>query len=385
MKPTVNPSRKVTVVAANQFVAPYMATLYRELSRRLAERDVHLRVFHGTAKLRNRTFGNSADWLHGFDCEHLNLIDVPTPSPSGLSLCPDHRLLRALHRADPALVWVHERNMMAVAASSWARFKGRKAVYSTDVGDRPPAYATTRFHRHYYQWVKGLYHGSISMTQEAYQAANPTNQPRILIPHAVSTEEFSPPVDRRPAAVFRFIFVGSLDERKGVDSLIDAAAALWRERQDFEVRVVGVGPLGERLAANSGGWGSLAGHVPSKDVRHEYATADAFILPSRQDTYAVVAHEAASCGLPLLIGPGAGASQVLLDEGRNGFLINPDEPESLVTAMRWMLDHRDRMPAMSLAAREVAIRYGVEANAGRLADWLCERLAEPTPGKSQCC
>lgn len=375
MNPFANPSHKVTIVAANQYVAPYMATLYRELSRRLAERDIHLRVFHGAARLRNRSFGNPDDWLHGFDCERLNLIDLPTPSPSGLALVPDHRLLRALHRADPALVWVHERNMMAVAVSGWARLRGRKAIYSTDVGDRPPAYATTRFHRHYYQWVKGLYHGSISMTQEAYQAANPTAQPRILIPHAVSTAEFTPPVDRRPADVFRFIFVGSLDERKGVDSLIDAASALWLERRDFEVRLVGGGPLGDRLAANSEGWGSLAGHVPTKDVGNEYAGADAFILPSRQDTYAVVAHEAASCGLPLLLGRGAGASQVLLDEGRNGFLINPDEPASIVTAMRWMLDHRDQLPAMSLAAREVAVRFGAEANAERLAAWLGERLA----------
>jgi len=381
MAPVANSLRPQTIAVVIQYVAPYMASLYREVTKCLAARNIHLHVIAGTIHLKGRSFGIPDDWMHGFEHEYLNLMDFATPLKSGLVLIPDNRLLKALHQTDPALVWVHERNMLAVAASTWARFKGRKSIYSTDVGDRPPEYATTRFHRHYYQWLKGLYQGSISMTQEAYLAANPMDQPRILIPHAVSTEDFSPPINRKPSEVFRFIFVGSLDERKGVDSLIDAASALWQERQDFEVRIVGGGPLEERLTSNGEAWISPAGHVPSSSVRNEYESADAFILPSRQDTYAVVAHEAAACGLPLLIGRGAGASQVLLDEGRNGFLIDADDPPSISKAMRWMLDHRDQMPAMSLAARASAVQFGVEANGEKLATWLCERLGESQMGK----
>lgn len=375
MKSSATHTRPLTVAVVIQYVAPYMASLFRELTQCLAEHNMHLYVIAGTTKLRSLTFGNPDDWMHGFDYECLQLKDFPTPSKSALVLIPDHRLLRALHRMDPDLVWVHERNLLALASSSWARLKGRQAIFSTDVGDNPPEYATTVFHQYYYQWVKGLYHGTIAMTQEAYLAANPTDKPRILIPHAVSTTEFSPPEKRQSADVFRFIFVGSLDERKGVDSLIDAASALWQERRDFEVRIVGGGPLAELLSALGEGWISLAGHLPAISVRIEYESADAFILPSRQDTYAVVAHEAAACGLPLLLGHGAGASQVLLDEGRNGFLIKADEPATIINAMKWMLEHREQMPAMSLAARETAIRFGAEANAERLAAWLGDRLA----------
>ena len=373
------PSRTIAVVI--QHVAPYMASLYREVTKCLAARNIHFHVIAGTIHVRGRSFGIPDDWMHGFDFEYLNLMDFPTPSKSRVVLIPDHRLLKALLKNNPSLVWVHERNPMALASSIWARIYGRKSIISTDVGDNPPGYATSTLHRRYHQWVKGIYHGTIAMTQEAYLAANPEDLPRILIPHAVSTMEFSPPMNRTPSDVFRFIFVGSLDKRKGVDSLIAAASALWRERQDFEVRIVGGGPLEDRLTSNSEGWISKAGHLPSSVVRLEYDRANAFILPSRQDTYAVVVHEAAACGLPILIGSGAGASQVLLDEGRNGFLINAGDPPSITEAMNWMLDHRDEMTSMSSAARKTAVQFGSESNAERLATWLCEILAASHPEK----
>lgn len=385
MNPSANHSRMPTVVVVIQHIAPYMATLYREVAKCLESRDIGFHAIAGAINQKSRTFGNPDDWMHGFDFEYLRLTSAPISSK--WILIPDHRLLRALGRLNPTLVWVHERNPLALASSIWAGTKGRQSIISTDVGDNPPGYATSVLHRRYHQWVKGLYHGTIAMTHEAYLADYPRNYPRIFIPHAVSTMEFSPPANRPSSDVFRFIFVGSLDERKGVDSLIIAASAIWHERQDFEVRFVGEGPLANRLKSIGEAWISLAGQVSAKSVQSEYAGAHAFILPSRQDTYAVVAHEAAACGLPLLLGRGAGASQVLLKEARNGFLINPDDPVSIITAMKWMLNHRDQMPSMSLAAREIAIRFGAEANAEKLAAWLSEQVArshlQPVPPNCQ--
>lgn len=372
-----NHLRQPIIVVVIQHVAPYMATLYREVSKCLASRNIGFRVLVGSMHQKNRNFGNADDWMHGFDFEYLNLTNLPLLPKSYQMLLPNHRLLRALSHADPALVWAHEHNPMALAASIWARANGRQSILSTEVGDDPPEYATTVFHRHYHQWLKGLYHGTIAVSQEAFLAKNPTCKPRILIPHAVSTVDFSPLVNRQPSDVFRFIFVGSLDARKGVDSLIDAASSLWHDRQDFMVRIVGGGPLAERLSTIGEGWVSLAGHLPAKQIVSEYQCADAFILPSRQDTYAAVVHEAAACGLPLLIGRGAGASRVLVEEGLNGFVIDADDPASIITAMKWMLEHRDQVPTMANAARATAIRFGPEANAARLAAWLDERLAIP--------
>lgn len=363
----------VTVVI--QQVAPYMATLYREVSKCLASRNIGFRVLVGSTQSQGaRSFGNPDDWMHGFEYEDLHLKHFHTPSNTRVLLLPNHRLLYALARANPDLIWVHERNPMAITSSIWARVKGRQSIISTDVGDNPPKYTTSTFHRHYHRWSKRLYHATIAMSKEAYLAANPMNQPRILIPHAVSTNEYYPSKTRPSSDIFRFIFVGSLDERKGVDSLIAAASALWQERRDFEVRIVGGGPLAERLKSNAQGWISMAGHLPSKEIPAEYQNAHAFILPSRQDTYAVVAHEAAACGLPLLLGIGAGASQVLLEEAQNGFLLNPDDPPSITKAMKWMLDHRDQIPVMAMAAREMAVRFGAEANAERIAQWLVKQL-----------
>lgn len=365
---------KATVAVVIQYVAPYMATLFRELTKALDQRGIHLVVIAGSTHHRGRAFGDPASWLHGFHYESPELPHFPHPSPSRQILIPNWKLIRMLRSTNAGLLWVHERNALAIISTLWAGKNGLIKVISSDVGANPPAYATTPLHKPYREWVNGLFDGFISMTKEAHISEDPKQRPRILVPHAVSTTEFQPCVRPPGRTKTRFLFVGTLDTRKGFDTLMEAAALLWNERNDFEVRVVGNGPLAEQLTAEGMPWFSIAGHVPAEAIKSEYEQADAFILPSRQDTYAVVAHEAASCGLTLILGSGVGASQILLKEGENGFLVNPDDPRTLVAAMKRFLDNPHKRHAFSESARASAVQYGAESNANRLAAWLDELL-----------
>lgn len=64
-----------------------------------------------------------------------------------------------------------------------------------------------------------------------------------------------------------------------------------------------------------------------------YATAGCFILPSYEDHWGVVVHQAACAGLPLLISPYCGSHFELFKENINGYFINPFEKGSLSQAM----------------------------------------------------
>jgi glycosyltransferase involved in cell wall biosynthesis len=88
-------------------------------------------------------------------------------------------------------------------------------------------------------------------------------------------------------------------------------------------------------------------------------SCDVFVLPSIVEGRALVMQEAMSQGLPLIITPNTGGSD-LIDEGRTGFLVPIRSPEAIATKLDWLADHREALPEMSLAARSRSQLYSWE-------------------------
>ena len=86
-----------------------------------------------------------------------------------------------------------------------------------------------------------------------------------------------------------------------------------------------------------------------------------FVLPSRYDTYGAVTQEAACYGLALLISRHAGSS-VLVEEGVNGYVIDPEDRQGCVEVIRRMVDPDVRRSMME-AGRETGVAFGAERNA----------------------
>lgn len=87
------------------------------------------------------------------------------------------------------------------------------------------------------------------------------------------------------------------------------------------------------------------------DVRPYYWAADVFCLPSRYESFSLVAHEAAACGLPVMATPLHGVSN-LVDPGRSGWLL-PAEPEQWCREIRQCLTDRSGLARMG---QEAAVR-----------------------------
>lgn len=274
-----------------------------------------------------------------------------------------------LSERSPDVLIVNERNPLSLSAALWAKWKRVPCILSTDIGTEPPPYAATRAHLTYHRLLGGLFAGVMAKTRDGQSAPAKERAPVILAPHAIDTGRY-PLASSAKDGVFRFLFVGVLEERKGLDILMEAARGLHAAGRRFEVRLVGTGPWEPQASDRESPWLTLAGFREGADLLAEYHAASAFVLPTREDTYAVVVHEAASTGLPLLVSTGAGACHTLVEDGTSGFSFAPHDASALATHMTRLLEDPALAPKLGQGARELALRWCASRSGERVAEWL---------------
>jgi len=93
-------------------------------------------------------------------------------------------------------------------------------------------------------------------------------------------------------------------------------------------------------------------------------------LASRADTYGVVIHEAAACGLPLVVSRHCGASSVLVEEGKNGFVVDPDDAATFANHLHTLIQDPLLRGEFAKHSRVIAERWDVKKNAEAAAHWL---------------
>lgn len=275
----------------------------------------------------------------------------------------------ALTERRPNIVIVNERNPICLGAAVWARRGGVPCVLSTDIGRNPPSYSSTRAHLVYHRLIGGLFDGVLAKTVEGKTAFARPGAPVLLAPHAIDIDRYPLPSCAKEEP-FRFLFVGVLEERKGLDMLMEAARIVHVAGHSFTVRLVGSGPWQASIQDAASPWLSLAGFKDGDNLIEEYHKAGAFVLPTREDTYAVVVHEAASCGLPLLVSTGAGASLTLVEDGTSGYRFAPSDVRSLAGHMMRLLSDPGLCQHLGAGARASAEECSTDRTGENVAQWL---------------
>src|SRR4029078_12686329 len=75
------------------------------------------------------------------------------------------------------------------------------------------------------------------------------------------------------------------------------------------------------------------GFVDQPGLPSVYAEADVFAFPTLDDPFGIVVLEAAASGLPIVASPFAGATLDLVEDGRSGFVVSPDDRDAWARAL----------------------------------------------------
>ena len=118
----------------------------------------------------------------------------------------------------------------------------------------------------------------------------------------------------------------------------------------------------------------LVGSQPQDQLPVFYAAADVVAVPSRYESFGLVAVEAMACGKPV-VASRAGGLRFTIDEGATGFLVKPQSPQALADALEKVFGDETLRAAMAAAARPSVARYDW-SKVARQVKHVYRRLAE---------
>ncbi|YCM42405.1 glycosyltransferase [Verrucomicrobiaceae bacterium 227] len=176
------------------------------------------------------------------------------------------------------------------------------------------------------------------------------------------------------------LFVGSVDERKGIAHLIEVAA--MPQCAGINFRIAGVGGMKDALMEKATENVTWLGKVDRSKVIAELEEAWVLVIPTFADTGPTVVKEARVVGLPIVITNAAGSSSYVDDSGC-GFVIEPGDLLGLRTSILEVCKDREeclRMGSRGWADHRKILSPSTTARSFRL---IYERLLSPGPESSR--
>jgi len=155
----------------------------------------------------------------------------------------------------------------------------------------------------------------------------------------------------------RVLFIGRLDEGKGIETLIKAAAQSQKEIK-FKLVFAGTGKenLYKQLSIRQNISADFLGKVDHSDVPEVIYNSDLVVVPfERVEAFPRAVSEACACGRAVITTNISGSVDII-EHAKNGLIIPPQDPKSLARAIIELMSDKSKLKAMGLAGRSIVER-----------------------------
>jgi glycosyltransferase involved in cell wall biosynthesis len=276
----------------------------------------------------------------------VDLVHAPNWDAEGLAVILDRRVPVLLELHTPVAT-VSETNPMLFPAGS----KRVKQVVEME--------------RMCYEQADGILASSPAIAEEVearYGLCLPADEVHVV---AHGLPPAGPVTPRRvPGKVVNLLFVGRLERRKGIDTLLEALPRVLRDVPRLVATIVGddaipgdagttyratfeAGPgraLGDRVR--------FVGRVDDGELEEYYAGCDFLVVPSRYESFGLVLLEAMMMGKPVIAGD-AGGMRYIVEDGGNGFRFPPGDAGALAEAIERLATTPDLRERFGRRSREI--------------------------------
>jgi phosphatidyl-myo-inositol alpha-mannosyltransferase len=199
-----------------------------------------------------------------------------------------------------------------------------------------------------------------------------------IIPNGVELDRFerAEPYEQLRDGVLNILFVGRLEERKGLIHLLKAYHRLRKRHVDARLLVVGAGPKLREYRRYVGLRGirdvEFLGRVTDEEKARYFASADVFCAPATgQESFGIVLLEAMAAGVPIVASDIHGYKQVV-QRGVQGLLVEPRKPRALAAALYTLAADPELRDRMGEAGRARAPEFSWERVTEQVIDFYRE-------------
>lgn len=285
---------------------------------------------------------------------------------------PDH-LFRLVKKLNPDLVWtagwidplynkvadmIRKKLHLPVVASSDTQWRGGKQWLNV---------LTSCFRQR--RWFSHIF---VSGEWQVKYARKLGFRPDQILMHNLSADVrlFSQinPDSRKTDYPKRLLYIGRFAPEKGLAYLLEAWKSI-KDRKGWLLTLVGNGPEKGKLTGYPDV--EILDFMDQQDLATVLENSGAFILPSVFEPWALVLHEAACAGLPILVSKRCGAVASFVREGENGYLFIPGNVNSIRYSIeKLIMQPEDHLLQMGRNSRELAMQITPE----KVADTLLSAL-----------
>jgi glycosyltransferase involved in cell wall biosynthesis len=272
-----------------------------------------------------------------------------------------------LHRTwKPDIIHVHFAVPAGAAAWGLSLFTSIPYVLTAHLGDVPDGVPEKT--RHWFRWILPF---TPAIWKRASKVIAVSEFTRVLAQkyYPVPVEVIYNGVDlslpfnphQSTAILPQLVFVGRFQPQKNPVELVRILAEV--KEYPWDCHMLGDGPLRHAVESEIVANGlerriHLHGWVTPEQVIEQLASSDVLIMPSLSEGLPVVGVQAAAMGLALVLSRVGGCTE-LVENGKNGYLIEPSDHSGFVQAVQRLLADTSLTESFRIESRRISIRFDI--------------------------
>ena len=319
---------KKKAVFITNIPSPYRVDFFSYMQKNFPEYEFHI-IFSG-AGMENRKWSVEMEEIEHYHFLKSKTIIIRKRFDDRYVFIPVG-VEKTLNEIAPDVVFAMEYNPTILRAVHWCRKKKIPFISWTDgtLNSEKNIGKVQRLSRSYIIKRAAAFIASSTASHEA-QIAYGADEKKCFISYLtvdIQKYLYEKPQKTTQNEGLQLLYVGSLIQRKGLDLLLPALA---KTPQNIRLWIVGEGQEKDLLQKQCtelkiSDRVEFLGYQEGEPLQKLYRTADAFVLPTREDCFGLVLLEAMCASLPIISSKYADGARDLVSDGENGYIIDPED------------------------------------------------------------